>query len=220
MRDGADGIEILMVQRNAGLSFHGGAWVFPGGRIDAADIARASPGGAASAQADYEPLEAARHAAVREALEEAGMIVEARSLVPFAEWVTPDILPKRFRTWFFAARAGDSGTVQVDGGEVVEYSWVTPDTALSGHRNGQIDLPHPTWVTLMSLRAHRTVQAALEALAAAEFGLFRPRLSAIEGGTLSLYEGDVAYDGGDVDAPGPRHRLYATTNNDWRYERR
>jgi 8-oxo-dGTP pyrophosphatase MutT (NUDIX family) len=214
MRDGADGVEILMVQRSAGLSFHGGAWVFPGGRIDAEDIARAKPDGAGS----HDPIDAARHAAVREALEEAGIAVEARSLVPFAEWVTPEILPKRFRTWFFAARAG--GTVQVDGGEVVEYSWVTADTALSGHRSGQLDLPHPTWMTLTSLREHRTVDAALSALAAAEFGVFRPRLFPTNGGTLSLYEGDVAYDGGDVDAPGPRHRLYAVNGNDWRYERR
>jgi hypothetical protein len=100
----------------------------------------------------------------------------------------------------------------------VEYSWVTPDAALSGHRSGQIDLPHPTWVTLMSLRGHRTVDAALGALAAAEFGIFRPRIFPVDGGTLSLFEGDVAYEGGDVDTPGPRHRLYAT-NNDWRYER-
>jgi 8-oxo-dGTP pyrophosphatase MutT (NUDIX family) len=215
MRDGAGDIEILMVQRSAGLSFHGGAWVFPGGRIDEDDIARARQ---SDAKGD-DPMEAARHAAVREAREEAGIAVEARSLVPFAEWVTPEILPKRFRTWFFAARAGDAKSVRVDGGEVVKYSWVTPDAALSGHRSGTLDLPHPTWVTLTSLRAHRTVDAALAALAQAEFGVFRPRLSPIDGGTLSLFEEDVAYDSGDVDAPGPRHRLYAA-NNDWRYERR
>jgi hypothetical protein len=75
-------------------------------------------------------------------------------------------------------------------------------------------------MTLTSLREHRTVDAALSALAAAEFGVFRPRLFPTNGGTLSLYEGDVAYDGGDVDAPGPRHRLYAVNGNDWRYERR
>lgn len=210
MRDGEQGVEILMVQRNQGLSFHGGAWVFPGGRIDAEDLALARPG---------HLLDAARHAAAREAREEAGIVVEAAELVPFSEWVTPEVLPKRFRTWFFAARVREAAGVRVDGGEVVAHSWVTAESALLGHRSGRIDLPHPTWFTLTSLREHRRVDDALAALAAAELVVFRPRLHPIEGGTLSLFEGDVAYDGGDVDAPGPRHRLYAA-NNDWSYVRR
>jgi 8-oxo-dGTP pyrophosphatase MutT (NUDIX family) len=31
-------IEVLLVQRNSRLVFHGGHWVFPGGRVDAADF--------------------------------------------------------------------------------------------------------------------------------------------------------------------------------------
>ena len=31
VRDGADGIEVLMCRRNSKLAFAGGAWVFPGG---------------------------------------------------------------------------------------------------------------------------------------------------------------------------------------------
>ena len=34
----ADGIEVLLVQRNSKLVFHGGHWVFPGGRIDQGDF--------------------------------------------------------------------------------------------------------------------------------------------------------------------------------------
>ena len=37
VRDGDDGLEVLMVLRNRSLKFGGGSWVFPGGRVDEAD---------------------------------------------------------------------------------------------------------------------------------------------------------------------------------------
>ena len=39
LRDGADGLETLMLRRNSKLAFVGGMWVFPGGRVDAQDAA-------------------------------------------------------------------------------------------------------------------------------------------------------------------------------------
>ena len=32
-------LEVLLLKRNSKLVFHGGHWVFPGGRVDAADFA-------------------------------------------------------------------------------------------------------------------------------------------------------------------------------------
>ena len=37
LRDGAHGLEVLLGRRSSKLAFHGGAWVFPGGRIDPED---------------------------------------------------------------------------------------------------------------------------------------------------------------------------------------
>ena len=67
LRDGVDGLETLMLRRNSKLAFAGGAWVFPGGRIDPEDY----PGGAARPTTGA-VLAAARTAAAREAMEEAG----------------------------------------------------------------------------------------------------------------------------------------------------
>lgn len=69
MRDGAGAPELLMVERAATMSFAGGALVFPGGRVDAGDHVLA-----ATMQGDPDDL-AARIAAVRETLEEAGVAV-------------------------------------------------------------------------------------------------------------------------------------------------
>ncbi|SVD93656.1 uncharacterized protein METZ01_LOCUS446510, partial [marine metagenome] len=41
LRDGTAGPEILYLRRNPDLRFMGGYWVFPGGRVDAADYAKA-----------------------------------------------------------------------------------------------------------------------------------------------------------------------------------
>jgi 8-oxo-dGTP pyrophosphatase MutT (NUDIX family) len=37
IRDASEGIEVLLARRNSKIYFAGGAWVFPGGRIDAED---------------------------------------------------------------------------------------------------------------------------------------------------------------------------------------
>lgn len=61
--------QILMVERNASLKFAGGATVFPGGKIDPADRELAARLGG-----DLDDM-AARVAAVRETLEETGLVV-------------------------------------------------------------------------------------------------------------------------------------------------
>jgi 8-oxo-dGTP pyrophosphatase MutT (NUDIX family) len=69
MRESAAGPELLMVERARAMAFAGGALVFPGGRIDPGDhmLAALYPG-------DPDDI-AARIAAVRETLEEAGVAV-------------------------------------------------------------------------------------------------------------------------------------------------
>lgn len=38
LRDSGDGLQVLLTKRAAGLSFMGGLWVFPGGRLEASDL--------------------------------------------------------------------------------------------------------------------------------------------------------------------------------------
>ena len=73
--------QLLMVERSASMTFAGGAAVFPGGRIDPADYDLAA---ALDPQADRDDL-AARVAAVRETLEETGLVVGIDRAVTLAE---------------------------------------------------------------------------------------------------------------------------------------
>jgi 8-oxo-dGTP pyrophosphatase MutT (NUDIX family) len=206
LREGSSGLEVLLVRRNAQLSFHGGAWVFPGGRVDAADYAAAG----------NDVIAAARCAAVREAREEAGLELRTDALVLISRWITPPPLPKRFDTWFFAA-LGDDAPVEVDGAEIHDHRWMAPADALAAQRGGEIELPPPTFVTITCLAQHGCAATALTEFERGPAPTFAPRLCPIEGGAVTLYAGDAGYDDGDVERSGPRHRLWILEGG-WRYE--
>jgi 8-oxo-dGTP pyrophosphatase MutT (NUDIX family) len=209
IRDGENGLEVLLARRSSKLAFHGGAWVFPGGRIDPDDYAGAP----------HDVFTAAQRAAAREAKEEAGVDVEAVTLVHLSNWTTPDISPKRFATWFFVGEVA-AGEAVADGTETETLHWFRPDDAFAARDAGDIELAPPQWVTLLWLRDHGTVA---EALRAAHEGVaidYSPRFHFIEGdGAVCVYREDVAYDDLTlIDAAGPRHRLYLR-DTAWSYER-
>jgi 8-oxo-dGTP pyrophosphatase MutT (NUDIX family) len=207
LRDGHTGLEVLLARRSSKLAFHGGAWVFPGGRID--------PGDYGDAPDDLD--RAARRAAVREAKEEAGIDVDPDSLAHLSNWTTPEISPKRFATWFFAGPVAGGDEV-ADGAETDALQWFRPDDALAAQRVGEIELAPPQYVTLLLLRDFATVADAMEAIDKAESIDYLPRIHFVDGaGAICIYSDDVAYDDLDqLDADGPRHRLYLRESG-WEY---
>ena len=199
VRDAEGGLEVLLARRSSKLAFHGGAWVFPGGRIDPADYAGASE----------DLLGAARRAAAREAKEEAGVNVNADTLLHLSNWTTPEVSPKRFATWFFVGEVA-SGEAVADGTETERLHWFRPADAFSAHAAGEIELAPPQYVTLLWLRDHLSVEAAMQAAASGQVADYTPRFHFIAGGgAVCVYNEDIAYDDEDLlDEPGPRHRLY------------
>jgi 8-oxo-dGTP pyrophosphatase MutT (NUDIX family) len=147
----ADSIEILLLKRNSKLVFHGGHWVFPGGRVDQADFAGA----------DGLEYRAALRAAVRETKEEAGLEIGEGQLIHTAHWTTPPHLPRRFCTWFFMCPVPRSSVVSVDNDEILEHRWITPKAALAASKAEEIVLPQPTKETLKSIAQIRSVEALL-----------------------------------------------------------
>ena len=215
VRDGTDGIEVLMARRNSRLSFAGGAWVFPGGKVDPGDW----EGEPVSDLRDPRMIDAARRAAVREAAEETGAIVDGDSLVLISHWTPPVQAPKRFATYFFLGPVPhEIADLQADGGEIHELGWLRPAAALESRNAGEIELAPPQFITLEHLRPFTTAAEALGHYAARRPEHFATSFAGVEGGMVAMYEGDVAYGTEDVDVPGPRHRLWMVTDG-WRYER-
>lgn len=199
-----------MLRRNDRVAFHGGAWVFPGGRVDDADSRHGHDGDDETA--------VARIAAAREAHEEAGLVIEPAGLVPFAHWTTPVGLPKRFATWFFLAPVAETADVRVDGSEIVDHRWLTPAQALGLRDSGELELPGPTYVSLLGFAPERSVASLAARLERAPVERFVPRLLKLDDGRCALYAEDAGYESLDFDAPGARHRL-VMRGNAWRYER-
>ena len=151
IRDRNEALEVLMLRRSKDVKFGGGAWVFPGGRIDAADY-----------KDDPEDSEkAAYEAAVRETQEEAGLRLNTSDLLYFAHWTAPPGTFKRFSTWFFIAAINGFEDVVVDGGEIDTHKWYQPQGAVDAFNNEQIFMMTPTVVTLTELCQCSSTAAAI-----------------------------------------------------------
>ena len=209
VRDGPDGLEVLLLRRSARGAF-GGMWVFPGGKVD--------PGDGEAAGADDE-VSMARAAAVREAQEEAAIELDPASLVLLSFWLPPPEAPRRFATWFFLAPFRAGPEVVVDLGEIREHRWLTPGEATRSRDAGQMELAPPTFTTLWWLGRQADTAAALKAAADSEPERFETHVAFTADGLLgaTLWAGDAGYEDGDLDRPGPRRRLWMNPEG-WRVE--
>jgi 8-oxo-dGTP pyrophosphatase MutT (NUDIX family) len=193
LRDGASGLELLMLRRSSKASFFPHAWVFPGGRVDQADAAVAVRG-------DIDGVPPAERgfavAAIRECFEEAGAwlgdgepgdglrdalnarqatLLDAPGLVADLErlelwswWITPEIEPKRYDTRFFitALRPDECerlDEIAHDEIETVGSQWIRPADALAAEG---FFLAPPTFLTLRELSGFGTTAQAMAAAAA------------------------------------------------------
>lgn len=163
IREAQSELEVLLLRRNSKLVFHGGHWVFPGGRIDQSDFSDADEG------LEYP---AALRAAVRETREEAGIELEAERLIHTAHWTTPPKLPRRFSTWFFICPITEPVAVTVDNDEILEHRWISPKAALEQASRELIVLPRPTAVTLQGLQQHTSMDQLHAELAQGKIHVF------------------------------------------------
>lgn len=205
-----DGPRVLYLRRNTELAFHGGYWVFPGGRVDPGDCRDGDAAGA---------ITTAKQAAVREAAEEAGLEMSPDELEVAVHWTTPLDSPIRFSTWFFVGEVGSS-RVQIDGQEIHAYRWLRPVDALNAQAAGTMRLAAPTFALTTRLAAYADVGAALTAVREWPPERLLGCVHDVPGGCVAIYEQDVAYEGGgcDLDKTGARHRLWMVDGG-WHYER-
>lgn len=208
LRDAPGGVETLMLRRNSKLDFAGGMWVFPGGRVDPDD---------ADPNAPDDPVAAARRCAARESAEEAAAELDPTEFVTLSSWCPPPEAPKRFDTWFFVARA-PAGDIKVDGGEIHDHHWSTPAEVLDRSKTGEIEILPPTWISLDALLPYETVTEALATIEGSPTERFETRMLKTDGMRTLAWFGDAAYETGDTELAGPRHRMVLDPAG-WRYDR-
>lgn len=84
-------------------------------------------------------------------------------LTPFAHWVTPTPLPKRFDTHFFIAAAPEDQLALHDGSESVDSVWINPARALAEAKTGKYTIIFATRLNVEMLGRQNDVAAAIEA---------------------------------------------------------
>ena len=156
VKETADTLQTLLLLRNSVLVFEGGAWVFPGGKIDEADYPERTPSGHIPKDA-ASLMRAAINAGIRETREEAGLELNPEQLIHIAHWTTPVGMSRRYATWFFLCPMNTDAQVVVDSEEILDYQWVSPAVALEAHRAGRIRLPVPTAHTLERLLPYKSL---------------------------------------------------------------
>lgn len=216
LRDGADGMEVMMGRRSATARFMANAWVFPGGRVDEADRERA----ASLVQGDNPPTQLPWIlAALRETVEEAGIwltdpprsealgdrdvydaleaagerfVAEVRY---FANWVTPADLPIRYDARFFATVLTADVSPVPDNQEIVEIQWVQPRDVILRAAEGEWIVPFPTHVTLEQLSRAGSTAAFMATAAAIDVETVEPRIKMEHDGSIRLVlPGEPEYD--------------------------
>jgi 8-oxo-dGTP pyrophosphatase MutT (NUDIX family) len=174
-RDGASGsgFEVFLQRRVASMVFAAGMTVFPGGARDAGDV-------------DL------RATAVREVLEETGVVLDPAALHPWARWVTPVGEPRRYDALFFVAELPDGQAPVATGTEMDHVVWLRPADALAAYASGELGMWPPTLVTLRELAECADIATVVRTAARRSLDPVRPRLvDGPRGPAVELPSGEV-----------------------------
>ena len=211
-RPGAD-VEVFLVRRHRRSQFMSDAFVFPGGRIDEAD-------GSAEVAAIRECFEEAGILLVRgstpadlaerrrrlnageidfrEVLAAGALEPDVERLHAWARWVTPSAEPKRFDVRFFLAETPPGAEASFDDKETTEAVWLTPEEALTRHREEAMRLPPPQVKTLSELLPYAPagIAAVVEAARrrAPHLDPILPRFADVAGTIMLLLPWDPEYE--------------------------
>ncbi|MDZ7685005.1 MAG: hypothetical protein U5O39_08355 [Gammaproteobacteria bacterium] len=82
-------------------------------------------------------------------------------LQPFAHWITPEMMPKRFDTKFYLAVAPADHLAIHDGQESVDSVWIRPEDAIAGIESGKYTIIFPTRLNVELLDESDSVDAAI-----------------------------------------------------------
>jgi 8-oxo-dGTP pyrophosphatase MutT (NUDIX family) len=130
-----------------------------------------------------------------EVLADNGLVLALDELLPYAHWITPEGMPKRFDTWFFLAAAPPEQMGAHDGKESTDSIWVSPREALAGGESGRFKLPFPTTRNLIRLGKQPNVKAALDDSRGRRVVTVMPVMTKLNGGRQLRIPLEAGYDG-------------------------
>jgi 8-oxo-dGTP pyrophosphatase MutT (NUDIX family) len=103
-------------------------------------------------------------------------------LVPFAHWITPAVVPKRFDTYFFVAAAPPDQLAVHDGHESVDSLWIHPSDAEREAEAGRRTIIFPTLMNLQKLALSASTDELIENARANPVVTVRPEIGSRDDG--------------------------------------
>jgi 8-oxo-dGTP pyrophosphatase MutT (NUDIX family) len=140
---------------------------------------------------------------IGEMLRAEGLELACESLVHFAHWVTPVMMPKRFDTHFFLASPPARQLARHDGRELVDSVWIRPVDALAQADAGLRTIIAPTRLNLQRLGYSDSVAGALAAARAQPVVRVLPELVKTADGPRLRIPVDAGYRISEFEPGGP-----------------
>jgi 8-oxo-dGTP pyrophosphatase MutT (NUDIX family) len=147
-----------------------------------------------------EPLET-NEIGVADMAEAEGLRLALDEMTPFAHWITPDHMRKRFSTHFFVARAPDDHALLHDGSEAVDSVWIKPADALSQAEAGKLTMIFATRLNLARVGQSATVADAIAKAATDKIVTVQPTVRKSDAGRILTIPVEAGYGGPDFLGP-------------------
>lgn len=129
-----------------------------------------------------------------EFLTKENLILLPQNLVPFAHWITPPMVPKRFDTHFFVIEAPMDHVALHDGHESVDSVWIKPSKVIEEGDAGRRTVIFPTRMNVQKLGRSKTVAEALAAARDGKIVTVLPQMMQGENGPYLKIPEEAGYD--------------------------
>ena len=152
------------------------------------------------AAADLKPIEdrwraklAKDEASILDLVEAEDLELATELMTPYAHWITPTFVPKRFDTWFFLAEAPEDQIALHDGSESTDSVWIGAQEAIDEATAGRRTLVHATQKNLELLAEGGTVVGAIAAAAVRKIVTVQPWVESRDGKRYLHLPPDAGY---------------------------
>jgi 8-oxo-dGTP pyrophosphatase MutT (NUDIX family) len=115
-------------------------------------------------------------------------------LHPISRWITPEVLTRRFDTYFFLAYMPHGQEPAHDAAETVDSVWIAPADALARYRQGDFPLVFATERHLERMAAHRSIEELVASVTPASLQPVMPRPIGDGGELRFVIPGDEGYE--------------------------
>lgn len=128
-----------------------------------------------------------------EVVRDLGVRLDLHALTVFARWITPELMPKRFDTWFYIAVAPKDQLAACDGRETVDATWISPSEALRKAQTGERKVIFPTRMNIQLLAEASSAQDAIAQANARTLVTVLPKVEDRPEGKVLVLPPDAGY---------------------------